>query len=30
MLGPVPVALDLGFPVIEKEQVFSFFLGFTR
>jgi hypothetical protein len=30
MLGPVPVALDFGFPVIEKQQVFSFFLGFTR
>jgi RNA polymerase sigma-70 factor (ECF subfamily) len=34
MLGPVPVALDLGFPVIkdpnDRQQVFNFFLGFTR
>ncbi len=34
MLGPVPVALDFGFPVVEglrdKQQIFSFFLGFTR
>jgi len=32
MLGPVPIALDLGFPIVkgpyDKEQVFSFWLGF--
>jgi lipopolysaccharide export system protein LptA len=34
MLGPVPVQMNFGFPVIEgshdKEQIFSFFVGFTR
>ncbi len=34
MLGPVPIALDLGFPIVkgpgDREQVFSFWLGFTR
>jgi outer membrane protein assembly complex protein YaeT len=34
MLGPVPIALDLGFPIVkgpgDQEQVFSFWLGFTR
>jgi outer membrane protein assembly complex protein YaeT len=34
MLGPVPIALDLGFPIVkgpgDHEQVFSFWLGFTR
>jgi outer membrane protein insertion porin family len=34
MLGPVPVALDFGFPVVktpqENAQVFSFFMGFFR
>jgi outer membrane protein assembly complex protein YaeT len=34
MLGPVPIALDLGFPINhasgDREQVFSFFIGFTR
>jgi RNA polymerase sigma factor (sigma-70 family) len=34
MLGPVPVALDLGFPVIKEpndsRQVFNYFLGFSR
>jgi outer membrane protein insertion porin family len=32
MLGPVPIALDLGFPIVkgpgDKEQVFSFWVGF--
>jgi outer membrane protein assembly factor BamA len=34
MLGPVPIALDLGFPVVkgpgDHEQVFGFWLGFTH
>jgi outer membrane protein insertion porin family len=34
MLGPVPIALDFGFPIVkgpgDKEQVFSFWLGFFR
>jgi outer membrane protein insertion porin family len=34
MLGPVPIALDLGFPIVkgpgDQQQVFSFWLGFTR
>jgi RNA polymerase sigma factor (sigma-70 family) len=34
VLGPNPIALDLGFPIAkdlhEQQQVFSFFLGFTR
>jgi outer membrane protein insertion porin family len=34
MLGPVPIALDLGFPIVkgpgDKEQVFSFWIGFFR
>jgi outer membrane protein assembly complex protein YaeT len=32
MLGPVPIALDFGFPIVkgpgDREQVFSFWLGF--
>lgn len=32
MLGPVPIALDFGFPVVkgpfDREQIFSFWLGF--
>jgi RNA polymerase sigma factor (sigma-70 family) len=28
-LGPVPVALDFGFPVVQESQNFSFWLGFT-
>jgi outer membrane protein insertion porin family len=32
MLGPVPIALDVGFPIVrapdDQEQVFSFWLGF--
>jgi outer membrane protein assembly complex protein YaeT len=32
MLGPVPIALDLGFPIVkapqDREQVFSFWVGF--
>jgi len=34
MLGPVPIALDFGFPIVrastDNNQVFSFFMGFTR
>lgn len=34
MLGPVPIALDLGFPIIkgesDQEQIFGFYLGMTR
>jgi len=34
LLGPVPIALDLGFPIVkgpeDKEQVFSFWIGFFR
>lgn len=34
MLGPVPIALDFGFPIVkgpgDKEQVFGFWLGFTH
>ncbi|MFL5244159.1 MAG: outer membrane protein assembly factor BamA [Gemmataceae bacterium] len=34
MLGPVPIALDFGFPVVkgpgDQEQVFSFWIGFFR
>jgi outer membrane protein insertion porin family len=34
MLGPVPIALDFGFPIkkadTDKTQVFSFWLGFFR
>jgi outer membrane protein assembly factor BamA len=34
MLGPVPIALDFGFPIVkgpgDKEQIFSFWLGFFR
>ncbi|HKB37817.1 MAG TPA: outer membrane protein assembly factor BamA [Gemmataceae bacterium] len=34
MLGPVPIALDFGFPIVEgphdRQQVFSFWLGFFR
>jgi outer membrane protein assembly complex protein YaeT len=34
MLGPVPIALDLGFPIVkgpgDHEQVYSFWLGFQR
>jgi RNA polymerase sigma-70 factor (ECF subfamily) len=34
MQGPVPVALDFGFPIVktpqDKAQVFSFFMGFFR
>ena len=32
MLGPVPIALDFGFPIVkgpnDHEQVFSFWVGF--
>jgi outer membrane protein insertion porin family len=32
MLGPVPIALDFGFPIVkgpgDREQVFSFWVGF--
>jgi outer membrane protein assembly factor BamA len=34
MFGPVPIALDLGFPIVKKDtddtQLISFFVGFTR
>jgi outer membrane protein insertion porin family len=34
MLGPVPIALDFGFPLVkgpnDNVQVFSFFMGFSR
>jgi outer membrane protein insertion porin family len=34
MLGPVPIALDFGFPIVkaegDREQVFAFWLGFFR
>jgi outer membrane protein assembly complex protein YaeT len=34
MLGPVPIALDLGFPVVSPagdiQQIFNFWMGFTR
>ena len=34
MLGPVPIALDFGFPIVrgpnDREQIFSFWLGFFR
>lgn len=34
MLGPVPVSLDFGFPVVKQlqdsQQVFNFFMGFVR
>jgi outer membrane protein assembly complex protein YaeT len=34
MLGPVPIALDFGFPIVkgphDNTQVFNFFMGFTR
>ena len=33
-LGPVPIALDFGFPIVkaagDRDQVFSFWLGFTH
>jgi outer membrane protein insertion porin family len=34
MLGPVPIALDFGFPIIrgprDQQQVFNFFMGFSH
>ncbi|MHB1425456.1 MAG: outer membrane protein assembly factor BamA [Gemmataceae bacterium] len=34
MLGPVPIALDFGFPVVSPagdiQQIFNFWMGFTR
>jgi outer membrane protein insertion porin family len=34
MLGPVPIALDFGFPIVkaptDREQLFSFWMGFFR
>ena len=34
MLGPVPIALDLGFPLVSPpgdiKQIFNFWMGFTR
>ena len=32
MLGPMPIALDFGFPIVkgpqDRDQVFSFWVGF--
>jgi hypothetical protein len=32
LLGPVPIALDLGFPLVkapgDRDQIFSFWVGF--
>ncbi|MFM7148581.1 MAG: BamA/TamA family outer membrane protein, partial [Gemmataceae bacterium] len=34
MLGPVPIALDFGLPVVkapqDREQIFNFFMGWSR
>jgi outer membrane protein insertion porin family len=34
MMGPVPIALDFGFPIVrapqDREQVFSFWVGLFR
>jgi outer membrane protein assembly complex protein YaeT len=34
MLGPVPIALDFGFPIVkaptDQQQIFNFFMGFSR
>jgi outer membrane protein insertion porin family len=34
MLGPVPIALDFGFPIVQgrfdDRQIFNFWMGFTR
>jgi outer membrane protein insertion porin family len=34
VLGPVPIALDFGFPIVKEppadEQVFNFWMGFFR
>jgi outer membrane protein insertion porin family len=34
MLGPVPIAIDFGFPIVQattdQKQIFSFWLGFFR
>jgi outer membrane protein assembly complex protein YaeT len=34
MMGPVPIALDFGFPIVraqnDQEQIFSFYVGFAR
>jgi outer membrane protein insertion porin family len=34
MLGPVPIALDFGFPIIkapeDRQQIFSFWVGMFR
>lgn len=34
MTGPVPIAIDLGFPIVkgpfDREQVFSFYVGFSN
>jgi outer membrane protein insertion porin family len=34
MLGPVPIALDFGFPIVkgpfDNTQVFNFWMGFSR
>jgi outer membrane protein assembly factor BamA len=34
MLGPMPIALDFGFPIVQgrfdDKQVFNFWMGFNR
>ena len=34
MMGPVPIALDFGFPIVrgpdDREQIFSFWVGLFR
>ncbi len=34
MMGPVPIALDFGFPIVrgetDREQIFAFYVGFAR
>ncbi len=34
LMGPVPIALDFGFPIVksptDRNQVFSFYLGFYK
>jgi outer membrane protein insertion porin family len=33
-MGPAPIALDFGFPILSEafddERIFSFYVGFTR
>jgi outer membrane protein insertion porin family len=34
LMGPVPIALDFGFPIVksptDRNQIFSFYLGFYK